>query len=215
MKRYSYILMGPQGSGKGAQSKKLAEHLKYTQVSTGDLFREHMRRQSALGKKIRKGMDAGKLVSDDIVNEIIKELFMEDPAVPGFVLDGYPRTMNQVLFFEKFCPNHIVIYLNLSHNIIMERLSGRLSCPDGHVYHQTFNPPEKYMKCTIDNKKLFMRDDDTPKSIIERLHAYNSQTKPLLLYFEEKGNLITIDAELSIDDVFRTIVDALEKYDSN
>ncbi len=206
------ILFGPPGSGKGTQSKLLVKTLGIPQISTGDMLRDHVRRGLAVGTKVEAKMRAGILVKDEVVNRLVEERLAAPDAARGFILDGYPRTRAQA---ETLCGmlaakgrDTVVIHLVVDYNVIIARLTGRRVCPVcGTLYNETSKPPKVPGVCDLEGAALIVRDDDREEVIRQRLEAYESQTRPLIDYFREKGKrLYDVDASQETPEaVFRKI----------
>jgi adenylate kinase len=194
------VLFGSPGSGKGTQAGLLKNCLGVPHVSTGDMLREHIREGNSLGVKVASTMQAGSLVRDEVVNHLVEERLAEPDAREGFILDGYPRTRTQA---EHLCGwldgrgfREVVIHLVVDYNVIVARLTGRRQCPRcGTLYNIVSNPPRVAGVCDLDGEKLVVRDDDQEPVIRQRLTAYESQSRPLIDFFREKGRrLYEIDA---------------------
>jgi adenylate kinase len=193
------ILLGPPGAGKGTQAKLLAAELKIPHISTGDMFRDHKARGTALGKKVQAIMDAGGLVTDDITNEMVKERLSRPDVAKGSILDGYPRTAAQAQYLDLLlhsmgrsitrCLSYDVL-----EDVLVERMSGRRSCPKcGTVYHVTQNPPKRDGYCDRDDAGLVQREDDKPETVRKRLQEYAQKTEPLRRFYESRHLLTSID----------------------
>lgn len=186
------ILFGPPGSGKGTQAKLLKSCLGVPHISTGDMLREHVQADDDLGREVRAVMQAGMLVPDDLVNRLVVQRTARPDSTAGFILDGYPRTLQQAGFLsnlldrQHFTP--VVIHLLVDYNEIIGRLSGRLQCPVcGTVYNLSTNPPKVDNVCDLDGTKLEKRPDDSAQVVRQRLEEYEVQTRPLLDYFKQYG----------------------------
>jgi adenylate kinase len=194
------ILFGPPGAGKGTQARMLTECLKVPQISTGDMLRDRIRRGNPVGLAAESTMRSGALVSDELVNELVRERLAEPDCARGFVLDGYPRTLGQAESLDKLLAARgiaeVVIHLIVDYNIIIARLAGRRQCPRcGILYNLASNPPKRAGVCDLDGEELIVRDDDRESVIRERLEAYENQTRPLLEYFRRGGDCLhEIDA---------------------
>lgn len=186
------ILFGPPGSGKGTQAKLVQECLHLPHISTGDMLRARMQTSDELGETIRRLLDQGELVTDDLVNRMVAERIVEPDCSDGFLLDGYPRTLSQA---DSVCgllaargTGWVVIHLLVDYNVIIARLAGRRHCAGcGAVYHVAFRPPQVEGVCDSCRGALSIRDDDREAVIRRRLDAYSAQTKPLLEYFAGQG----------------------------
>ncbi len=210
------ILIGPPGVGKGTQAKFLVERFAIPQISTGDMLRENVRNQTTLGVEAKICMDAGKLVPDSVILEMIKSRFMEEDCQKGYILDGFPRTIPQAegldSILEEFDQKlDSVIVLDVSDSIIINRLSSRRSCKGcGRVYNLLFDPPQTEGKCNECNEELYLRDDDNPDTIQQRLTVYHKQTAPVIDHYSKQNLTKTIEAAGSIESIKSTIFAALQ-----
>ncbi len=211
------ILLGPPGAGKGTQAKLMLEKYQLPQISTGDILRESIRQQTPLGKQVEPLLAAGKLVSDELVIQIIEDRLKRDDAKKGFVLDGFPRTIPQAEALEaqlKKAGKQIdrVVSLEVDEAAIVGRMSGRRSCPkDGSVYHLTNSPPKNTGKCDQCGAELMQRPDDVPEKVLNRLQIYARDTAPLKDFYEKRGLLRRIDGMGTADVVFAGITAAVGK----
>jgi adenylate kinase len=209
------ILLGPPGAGKGTQAKLLLGEFKVPQISTGDILRAAVAAGTELGKVAGPLMAAGKLVPDDIVVGIAGERLKQKDCDGGFVLDGFPRTIPQAEALEAMLGKlgkkvDRVVSLELGDDVIVERMSGRRSCPKcGAVFHVTGNPPKKAGACDACGGELIQRPDDKPETVRERLGVYAKQTAPLKAFYEERKLLAKVDGLGSTDEVFSRITAAL------
>jgi adenylate kinase len=208
------VLMGPPGSGKGTQAAKLSEVLSLPHVSTGDLFRENMKQNTELGKRARVFIEAGQLVPDQIVLDMLFDRVSRSDCAKGYILDGVPRTIPQAESLDHYLAkeniNLLVLDLEVSDEVVVKRVAGRLSCKTcGRVYNQYFTPPKQEGKCDYCGSALIQRTDDKPEVVEERLRVYKEQTRPLLDYYRQKGLLKQVNGERGVDIVFQ---DLLESY---
>jgi adenylate kinase len=209
------VLLGAPGSGKGTQAKLLSERLDIPQISTGDLLREALTSGSKLGQLAKAAMDAGKLVSDEIVLKIIRERLKQSDSGKGFILDGFPRNVAQAKALDKLLkkieqPLDRALLLEIDDDILLERLTGRLTCPEcGRVYNIYSNPPKIDEQCDVDGSDLIQRSDDKKTTIENRLRVYRTQTTPVAGYYTEQGKCVTIDADAEIEAVSKRIREAL------
>ncbi len=192
MTRFSLILFGPPGSGKGTQAKLLSQRLHWPHISTGDMLREHVQSKDDLGQRIVDVMQSGLLVPDDLVNRLVELRIAQPDCERGFILDGYPRTIPQAGMLEKLlCEKRfqpVVVYLEVDYNRIVARLAGRRLCPQcGALYSLASNAPLISQVCDYDGATLVVREDDREEVIRARLEAYDRQTLPLLDYFQKAG----------------------------
>lgn len=208
------ILLGPPASGKGTQAVRLAEELKIPHISTGDLFRENMKNNTPLGQKVKSYMDAGKLVPDEIVLDMLFDRVSRPDAANGYVLDGSPRTIPQAEAIDKrLTPNQkvIVLHLDVKDETLIKRTAGRLSCKAcGHIQNKYFSPPLKEGICDKCGGELIQRPDDREEVVRERLRQYHAQTEPLIDYYKKQGKLTTVDGEKSPDQVFNALKAAIQ-----
>lgn len=215
-KRLIVILLGPPGSGKGTQAKMLSEALLIPQISTGDLFREHMKNDTPLGLKAKGFINSGKLVPDDLVLAMLDERVKNKDCQKGFLLDGVPRTVNQAETLEKgMLKNSHTIVLNLivDDNTIIKRAEGRLICKQcGTIYNRYFSPPKKEGVCNKCGGSLYHREDDKAEVVRERLRVYNEQTKPLVDYYNAHHGLINVNGDNAPDTVFHELKNRIEMH---
>jgi adenylate kinase len=206
------ILLGPPGAGKGTQSQRLVEKLGIPQLSTGDMLREAVSAGSEVGRKAKAVMDAGNLVSDDIVNAIVSERIDQPDAANGFILDGYPRTLVQAdaverMLAEKGLKLDCVVELEVDDNVLVERISGRYTCAKcGTGYHDTNKKPKVAGVCDKCGSTEFKRrPDDNAETVRTRLEAYYKQTSPLIGYYYAKGKLRKVDGMADFEEVTAAI----------
>jgi len=206
------ILLGPPGAGKGTQAKRLEDKLGLVQLSTGDMLRAERKSGSALGQKVQAIMDAGKLVSDDIIIELIAHRIDELKGGKSFILDGFPRTVPQAealdrMLQEKGLKLDAVIEMTVDEKALIDRIAGRFSCAKcGASYHDHFHRPKVEGVCDVCGAKDFLRRaDDNPEAVKTRLDAYRRQTAPILPYYRAKGVLKSVDGMAEIDEVGRQI----------
>ncbi|HEY5654052.1 MAG TPA: adenylate kinase [Pontiella sp.] len=199
------VLLGPPGAGKGTIAEVIVDK-GYQHISTGDLLREQIRLETPLGLEAKKLMDQGQFVPDEVVIGMIRDLLVSAPA-EKFLFDGFPRTLVQAekldeLLTELNGQMDQVLLLKCPASVIVERLSGRRSCPDCKtVYHVTYNAPKLEGVCDVDGCSLTYRDDDVPETIRKRLSVYAEQTTPLICYYKDRDLVMSIDANQSIDQV--------------
>jgi len=206
---HKILMIGPQGSGKGTQAELLAEHLKIPTIAMGRLLRQEVKKEGKLSKKIKKFIDKGKLVSDDITDELIRQWMEENDSSQGWILDGFPRRMNQLEQLLEFEQPTEAVLINLDDETAVDRLSARRTCFEcGKVYHLKFNPPEVEGKCECGGE-LKHRDDDKPKAIRERLKIYHSDTEDLIERYRSMGILVEVDGKPGIKEVQESIIKKL------
>lgn len=207
------LFLGPPGSGKGTQSARIAEKFGLAHISTGDLIRGEIKSGSELGNKVKAIVEAGNLVSDDIVNEIVKNKVAN---LKKFILDGYPRTLEQAKFFSEFSDFDFIFDLEVPHEELMDRLTGRRICTKTNdpncsgMFHVKFNPPKEEGKCDLCGSDLYQRKDDSPETIEKRLAGYEDETgKPLNEFYGSR--VIKIDGTQKPDAVFAELEAYLSK----
>ncbi|MCB9072173.1 MAG: adenylate kinase [Bdellovibrionaceae bacterium] len=207
----SLVLFGPPGAGKGTQSDLMLGKTKMMHMSTGNLFRDAIKNKTPLGVEAQSYVDAGKLVPDSVVIGLVRE-FLEKNKVVDFIFDGFPRTMAQAEALENQIkevgaqPIAKALFLEVPHNVLMERLGGRRVCKNcGAVYHAKLSPPKKEGVCDKCGGEVYQRKDDAPDAIETRLEAYEKSTAPLKEYYQKKGLFISIDGVGGSTDVFERI----------
>ena len=209
------ILLGPPGAGKGTQAAKIIEKYNVPHISTGDIFRENIKEGTPLGKKAQEYMNKGELVPDSLVIEIATDRLTKDDCKDGFLLDGFPRTVEQAEALDAFLTERgakvdFVLDIDVAADILMERLTGRRVCKNcGATYHVTNIPPKVEGVCDSCGGTLYQRDDDTAETVGNRIEVYNQQTKPLIDYYEKAGNIYHLDGSMKLEDLFAEIVKIL------
>jgi len=184
------MIMGPQGSGKGTYAERLSEKFGVTHISTGEIFRENIKKKTELGKKIEKFVNSGLLVPDDVTMQVVKQRINEPDCKKGFIFDGFPRTLKQAEELEKVSPLDVVIYLDAPEWLLIKRMSSRVTCKKcGKIYNLLNVKPKKDGVCDGCGGELVVREDETPEVIKMRLKEYERGTKPLIDYYEKKGIL--------------------------
>ena len=211
------ILLGPPGAGKGTQAEIICKNFSIPHISTGDMLREAIANETATGKLAKEIMDAGNLVSDDVIVSLVKDRIKEEDCKNGFLFDGFPRTIPQAdaLENQEIFVN-VVLELTLKDELIVNRMSGRrVHQPSGRSYHLEFNPPEKDGLDDVTGEPLIQRDDDKPETVKNRLEVYWEQTNPLIVYYRSKSvqtdlKYIEIDGSKTMEKVSSQIHAALE-----
>jgi adenylate kinase len=201
------ILLGPPGAGKGTQATRLREAMQLPHVASGDLFREHLKNKTGLGRRANAFMERGELVPDDITIAMVMERLSQPDCSRGALLDGFPRTIGQAVSLDQALATRgqriaAVLSIMVPDEALVDRLSGRWLCRKcGESYHTLFSPPRQAGVCDRDGGELYQRDDDKPETIRNRLKVYRAQTRPLIDYYATQGVLVEIDGDQPIDKV--------------
>ena len=212
------VLVGPPGAGKGTQAQFIASHFAVPKISTGDIFRTNVSDGTDLGLEARKYMDAGDLVPDEVTIGMVKDRLSHDDTSEGFLLDGFPRTVQQAVVLDDMLAAHdvgldVVLELVVDDEEVVRRLSGRRTCRRcGHVWHLDFDPPATEGVCDRCGGELFQRDDDSELTIRHRLEVYADQTSPLIGYYGDRGLLSGVDATGPVEDVTERAINALRRF---
>jgi adenylate kinase len=210
------VFLGAPGSGKGTQAKQLMADHSMVQISTGDLLREAVSAGTELGRQARKAMDAGELVSDDIVLGMIQARLTEGDTESGFILDGFPRNLAQAHALEGVLedidrPLQAAVLLDVDFNVLMKRLTGRRTCSaTGQLLNIYFSSEAELQACRDAGGELIQRDDDNEDTIANRLNVYKEQTEPLVEFYSRKGQLRTVDGEGDVAEVFERLTGCLD-----
>ena len=201
------LLIGPPGGGKGTQAKYLIDNFLIPQISTGDMLRENVRNKTSLGKEAQQFMKSGELVPDSVILDMMKKRLAEQDCKNGYILDGFPRTIPQAEGLDKLLTDlkqkldHVLV-MDVPDNLIITRLSNRRSCKKcGQVYNLLFEPPNNAGKCNNCNEELYLREDDNPAIIQQRLNVYHKQTEPVIKYYSDQGLTKVIDSKGTIDEI--------------
>lgn len=209
------VMLGAPGSGKGTQAKKLMSDRNIPQVSTGDMLRAAIASGSRFGEQAKAVMDAGQLVSDDVVLGIISERLAQADTADGFILDGFPRTKTQALDLEDLLdqlgsPLDYAVLMDVDFDVLLKRLTGRRTCSlTGKLLNVYFSTPEELEECTRAGGTLLQREDDNEKVISSRLAVYREQTEPVVDYYRSRGKLRVVNALGTVDDVYERFVAVL------
>ena len=200
------IILGPPGAGKGTQAMRLADELGLPHVSTGDLFRENLSKNTALGELAKTYMEAGKLVPDEVVIDMLFGRVADKDCADGYMLDGFPRTVAQAEALSGRLDDSWstrAIQLDVPDEALVERAVGRLLCRDcGNIHHESFSPPAKEGSCDTCSGELYKRADDTAETVSKRLAVYHEETSPLISYYSERGALDVVDGARAPEEVF-------------
>ncbi|GGI32021.1 MULTISPECIES: adenylate kinase [Staphylococcus] len=210
------ILMGLPGAGKGTQASEIIKKYPIPHISTGDMFRKAIKDETELGKEAKSYMDRGELVPDEVTVGIVKERISEDDAKKGFLLDGFPRTIEQAEALNSILKDlgreiDAVVNIDVPEEELMNRLTGRRICEIcGTTYHLVFNPPKVEGVCDLEGGKLYQREDDNPETVANRLDVNIKQSKPILDFYSQKGVLKNIDGSKNINEVTEDVIRILE-----
>ena len=201
------VLLGPPGAGKGTQAKAMSEAIGGIHISSGDLLRDHQDRGTELGSMARTYMQQGLLVPDNVIIGMIEDRIDARDAKSGYVLDGFPRTMEQARALDEALGKQSqsidkAVNIKVSDDELLKRLGGRIICRQCQKpYHQVNSPPKQEGACDDCGGELYQREDDTSEAVVRRIQVYGEQTAPLIQYYREKGNLVEVDGEGSIEGV--------------
>lgn len=210
------ILLGAPGVGKGTQSENIVKKFSIVQISTGDILRNEVKNQTELGQKAKAYMEKGELVPDELIIKMIENRISKSDCESGFLLDGFPRTIEQAKSFDNMLTQKglnldKVIYIDVDDNEIIERLTLRRVCPTcGAIYHLKNKPPREDMMCDICGSKLVQRSDDVKETVENRLKVFKEHTKPLIDYYKQQGKLSSVSGLGNVDEVFERISNILD-----
>ena len=212
------VLVGPPGAGKGTQAAFLAKNLSIPHISTGDLFRANISRQTELGKLAKSYMDAGNLVPDEVTIAMAKDRMEQPDAANGFLLDGFPRNVSQAEALDELLEAEnmqldAVLDLEVPEDEVVKRIAGRRICRNdsSHVFHVTYKQPAKEGVCDVCGGELYQRDDDSEETVRTRLEVYHTQTEPIIDYYKAQGLVVTISALGKVGDVTARAMEALKR----
>ncbi|MEU9310132.1 adenylate kinase [Streptomyces sp. NPDC048256] len=212
------VLVGPPGAGKGTQATRLAEKLRVPHISTGDLFRANISKQTELGKLAKSYMDAGNLVPDEVTIAMAKDRMEQPDAERGFLLDGFPRNVSQAEALDELLTVEgikldAVLDLEAPEEEVVKRIAGRRICRNdsSHVFHVTYKKPAKEGVCDVCGGELYQRDDDSEETVRTRLEVYHTQTEPIIDYYKSQGLVVTIEAMGPVEEVTARALAALKR----
>lgn len=216
MARY-IVVLGPPGAGKGTQAQIIAEKLRIPHISSGEIFRENLDKETELGILAKSFIEQGDLVPDDVTIAMIQNRLSNKDCSDGAILDGFPRTPVQAraladILMEQDEQVTIVPFINVDDITLIERLTGRWTCREkGHIYHEKFNPPKESGICEHDGSPLYRREDDFEDTIKKRIQVYFRQTRPLIEYYQEDGLLVEVDGSQNINKVTEDLLIAINR----
>ena len=211
------VLLGPPGAGKGTQALRLASSLNVPHISSGEIFREHLKNQTDLGVIAKGYIDQGQLVPDDVTIAMIRERLSRPDCGPGAILDGFPRTPPQAEALDRILEDlgsrlRVVVYIRVEEEALTRRLCGRRTCrANGHVFHLEFNPPKAPGLCDYDGSELYQRPDDLRDTVLERIKIYKRETAPLIEHYRGRGLLREVDGSQAIEEVTTTVLSELDQ----
>ncbi|KUN85259.1 adenylate kinase [Streptomyces bungoensis] len=212
------VLVGPPGAGKGTQAVRLAEKLAIPHISTGDLFRANISRQTELGKLAKSYMDAGNLVPDEVTIAMAKDRMEQPDAARGFLLDGFPRNVSQAEALDELLESEgikldAVLDLEVPEEEVVKRIAGRRICRNdsSHVFHVTYSAPKQEGVCDVCGGELYQRDDDSEDTVRTRLEVYHTQTEPIIDYYKAQGLVVTISSLGPVDEITERALEALKR----
>jgi adenylate kinase len=212
------VLVGPPGAGKGTQAVRLAEKLGIPHISTGDLFRANISRQTELGKLAKSYMDAGNLVPDEVTIAMAKDRMEQPDAEKGFLLDGFPRNVSQAEALDQLLRDErmtldAVLDLEVPEDEVVKRIAGRRICRNdsSHVFHVTYSPAQQEGVCDVCGGELYQRDDDSEDTVRKRLEVYHTQTEPIIDYYKAQGLVVTISSLGPVDEITQRALEALKR----
>jgi adenylate kinase len=215
--RLFVVLLGAPGAGKGTQAERLSENLGIPQVSTGDLFRENLKKETELGLLAKQYMESGELVPDEVTVAMVRERLSRPDAARGAILDGFPRTIAQAealqeLLHDMGAELDVVPYIKVPEDVLLARLAGRWTCRKcGAMYHELFSPPKEPGVCDKCGGELYQRPDDTPETQKHRIEVYFEQTAPLIDYYRDKGLLVEVDGRPGIEEIQAELLDIIKE----
>lgn len=214
------VLVGPPGAGKGTQATRLAGKLSIPHISTGDLFRANISRQTELGKLAKSYMDAGNLVPDEVTIAMAKDRMEQPDAENGFLLDGFPRNVSQAEALDELLKTEnikldAVLDLEVPEEEVVKRIAGRRICRNdsAHVFHVSYSPAKKEGVCDVCGGELYQRDDDSEETVRKRLEVYHTQTEPIIDYYKAQGLVVTISSLGPVDEITQRALEALKRED--
>ncbi|MCK5615433.1 adenylate kinase [Candidatus Pacearchaeota archaeon] len=207
------IFLGPPAVGKGTHAGKIAAHFKIPKISTGEILRDEIKNNTDLGKTAKEYMDKGDLVPDEIVIGMLKNKLEADENKDGYILDGFPRTIDQAKALDELAKIEVVVNMKASHETIIERISNRITCTKCQaIFNLKFVKPQKEGICDKCGAELYQREDQKPEVVKERLEVYDRKTAPLVDFYKDKGIEIDVQCDGEVDEVHKRILSAIQDY---
>lgn len=207
------VFLGPPGVGKGTYAKAVSKELGIPHISTGDIFREEIKKETDLGKRVKEYVERGLLVPDEIVIEVVRKRLEQPDCKKGFILDGFPRTVKQAEALDKFAPPDLVLNFVARDEVIIERISGRRICARcGAIYHVKYMPPKYPGICDRCGGPLILRKDDRPEVVKKRLEVYRKQFEPIIKYYRSRGLLREVEANEQAPQVIPKVLNTIREY---
>lgn len=208
------VIMGAPGAGKGTQARLLSDRFGYPQISTGDILREMSQAETSLGRELKEILASGRLVSDEILAEVILERTSRADCARGYILDGFPRTLKQAQLLDELAERQghdvLLVRVTVHESTLMKRLTGRRLCPQcGEIYNIYFKPPKQEGICDLDGATLTQREDDSEEKVGTRLQAYRESTAPLFDYYGQRGRMLVIAGERPVEEIFSELSNLL------
>ena len=213
------LIVGRPGAGKGTQASMIGSYYQIPHISTGEIFREAIKEGTKLGALAKSYIDAGNLVPDEVTIGLVEERLLQDDCKKSFLLDGFPRNLNQAKALDKFLVEHnldldLVLNVDVEEDVLVKRMTGRRVCKGcGETYNLLFNPPLKAGVCDKCGAELFQRSDDTEETFRNRLNVYEENTAPLIDFYDKKGLMRTVNGDQPLDDVFGDVKSLLDKLE--
>lgn len=208
-------MFGPPGAGKGTQSHLIAEALGLPRLATGEMFRDHLQKNTELGELARMFLQRGELVPDEVTIAMVQENLARESYTAGALFDGFPRTLSQVEALDRLAEALLasiqVASIVVPDDLLVDRLSGRTTCrAEGHTFHQKFNPPQQAGVCDFDGSELYQRADDRAETVRNRIRVYHHQTAPVLTHYQRQGHLVEVDGTVPIERVTEALLEGLK-----
>lgn len=215
------VFLGPPGAGKGTYAKELVKLLDIPHISTGDMFREAVASGSELGKKVEEILKKGELVPDDITISIVKERLSKEDCKKGFILDGFPRTVDQAKALDEILTSlgrklRYAFYFEVSEELVVQRITNRRICKNcGKIFNLLTMPPKVEGKCDVCGGELYQREDDKEEVVRKRYRVYMENTHPVIEYYQKQNKLFTIDGASGVDSVIKEVLNIIRRWSND